>query len=98
MALTVCEDAWNDKHFWNRRLYGIDPVEELIRQGGNFVLNMSASPFYVGKRELRGKMLQAIAEKANVPVVMVYMVGGNDQLMLDGSRMMIGPDGRVVAE
>jgi NAD+ synthase (glutamine-hydrolysing) len=98
MALTVCEDAWNDKHFWNRRLYGIDPVEELIRQGGNFVLNISASPFYVGKRELRRKMLQAIAQQDKVPVVMVNMVGGNDQLIFDGSSMVIGPDGRVVAQ
>ena len=98
MALTVCEDAWNDKHFWNRRLYGIDPVEELIRQGGNFVLNISASPFYVGKRELRRKMLQAIAQQDKVPVVMVNQVGGNDQLIFDGSSMVIGPDGKVIAQ
>ncbi len=98
MALTVCEDAWNDKHFWNRRLYGIDPVEELIRQGGNFVLNISASPFYVGKRELRRKMLQAIAQQDKVPVVMVNQVGGNDQLIFDGSSMVIAPDGKVIAQ
>src|SRR5437588_11076057 len=98
MALTVCEDAWNDKHFWNRRLYGIDPVEELIKQGGNFVLNISASPFYVGKRELRRKMLQAIAQQDKVPVVMVNQVGGNDQLIFDGSSMVLGPDGKVVAQ
>ncbi|HKD92564.1 MAG TPA: nitrilase-related carbon-nitrogen hydrolase, partial [Terriglobales bacterium] len=48
VALTICEDAWNDKHFWNRRLYGIDPVEDLMRAGGRFLLNISASPFYVG--------------------------------------------------
>ncbi len=47
MALTICEDAWNDKRFWNRRLYGVDPVEELVRAGGNFVLNISASPFWL---------------------------------------------------
>jgi NAD+ synthase (glutamine-hydrolysing) len=98
MALTVCEDAWNDKHFWNRRLYGIDPVEELIKQGGNFVLNISASPFYVGKRELRRKMLQAIAQQDQVPVVMVNQVGGNDQLIFDGSSMVLAPDGRVIAQ
>lgn len=98
MALTVCEDAWNDKHFWNRRLYGVDPVEELIRKGANFVLNISASPFYVGKRELRNKMLQAIAQQDKVPVVMVNMVGGNDQLIFDGSSLVIGPGGRIVAQ
>ncbi|HEV2113906.1 MAG TPA: NAD+ synthase, partial [Terriglobales bacterium] len=98
MALTICEDAWNDKQFWDRRLYGVDPVEELMRQGGNFVLNISASPFWVGKRELRQKMLQAIAREYKSPVVMVNQVGGNDQLVFDGSSLVIGPDGSTVAQ
>ena len=98
MALTICEDAWNDKQFWNRRLYVIDPVEQLVRAGGNFVLNISASPFWVGKRELRQKMLQSIACKYQVPVAMVNQIGGNDQLVFDGSSLVIGPDGRVVAQ
>ena len=98
MALTVCEDAWNDKSFWNRRLYGVDPVEDLIRAGGNFVLNISASPFYVGKRELRRNMLQAIAKRHNVPVVFCNLAGGNDSLVFDGSSLVIAPDGRVVAQ
>ena len=51
MALTICEDAWNDKHFWNKRLYTVDPVESLVQAGGNFVLNISASPFWMGKRD-----------------------------------------------
>jgi NAD+ synthase (glutamine-hydrolysing) len=98
MALTICEDAWNDKQFWNRRLYVVDPVEQLIRAGGNFVLNISASPFWVGKRELRLKMLQSIAAKYQVPVAMVNQIGGNDQLIFDGSSLVIGPDGKVVAQ
>jgi NAD+ synthase/NAD+ synthase (glutamine-hydrolysing) len=98
MALTICEDAWNDKSFWNRRLYGVDPVEELIRAGGNFVLNISASPFYVGKRELRRKMLQAIATRHHVPVVFCNLTGGNDSLVFDGSSLVIGADGRIVAQ
>ncbi|HZQ93216.1 MAG TPA: NAD+ synthase [Terriglobales bacterium] len=98
MALTICEDAWNDKHFWNRRLYGVDPVEELIKQGGNFLLNISASPFHVGKRELRQKMLATIATNDNVPVLMVNQVGGNDQLIFDGSSMVLDREGKVIAQ
>ena len=98
MALTICEDAWNDKQFWNRRLYGVDPVEELVRRGANFVLNISASPFWVGKRELRLKMLQAIAKHYKTPVVLVNQIGGNDQLIFDGSSLVIGPEGLVVAQ
>lgn len=98
MALTICEDAWNDKRFWNRRLYGIDPVEELVRAGGDFVLNISASPFWLGKRELRHDMLAAIAKNQNVPVAMVNQVGGNDSLVFDGSSLVIAPDGKVIAQ
>jgi NAD+ synthase/NAD+ synthase (glutamine-hydrolysing) len=98
IALTICEDAWNDKHFWNRRLYGVDPVEELIRIGGNVVLNISASPFWLGKRELRRDMLAPIAKNDNVPVAMVNQVGGNDSLVFDGSSLVIAPDGRVIAQ
>jgi NAD+ synthase (glutamine-hydrolysing) len=98
MALTICEDAWNDKHFWNKRLYVVDPVEELVRAGGNFVLNISASPFWLGKRELRQSMLAAIAKNQQVPVAMVNQVGGNDSLVFDGSSLVIAPDGRVIAQ
>jgi NAD+ synthase (glutamine-hydrolysing) len=98
MALTICEDAWNDKRFWNRRLYGIDPVEELVRGGGNFVLNISASPFWLGKPELRHDMLAAIAKNQKVPVAMVNQVGGNDSLVFDGSSLVIAPGGQVIAQ
>jgi NAD+ synthase (glutamine-hydrolysing) len=98
MALTICEDAWNDKRFWNRRLYRVDPVEELVRAGGNFVLNISASPFWLGKREFRRDMLTAIAKNQKVPVAMVNQVGGNDSLVFDGSSVVIAPDGQVIAQ
>src|SRR5690349_2650175 len=98
LALTICEDAWNDKHFWPRRLYRVDPVEELVRQGGNLVLNISASPFHIGKRELRRKMLEHIASDDQVPVVLVNQVGGNDSLVFDGSSLVIAPDGRIIAQ
>jgi len=98
MALTICEDAWNDKHFWNKRLYRFDPVEALVGAGGNFVLNISASPFWVGKREFRREMLATIARNYKVPVVMVNQVGGNDSLIFDGSSLVIGPQGSVIAQ
>jgi NAD+ synthase (glutamine-hydrolysing) len=98
VGLTICEDAWNDKSFWDRQLYGFDPVEALMRGGGNLLLNISASPFYAGKCELRQKMLAALATKYGVPVAMVNQVGGNDSLVFDGSSVVIAPDGRVVAQ
>ncbi len=97
-ALTICEDAWNDKNFWDRRLYGVDPVEDLIGAGGKILLNISASPFYLRKRELRLDMLAAIAKHYRMPVAMVNQVGGNDSLVFDGSSIAIGPEGQIMAQ
>ena len=97
MALTICEDAWNDKHFWHRRLYTVDPVEALIHAGGNFVLNISASPFWANKRELRHDMLATIARNDRVPVAFVNQVGGNDSLVFDGSSLVFDREGNVIA-
>jgi NAD+ synthase/NAD+ synthase (glutamine-hydrolysing) len=98
MALTICEDAWNDKHFWDRRLYPFDPVEALVQAGGNFVLNVSASPFWAKKRELRRDMLATIARNDRVPVAFVNQVGGNDSLVFDGSSMVFDREGNVIAQ
>jgi NAD+ synthase/NAD+ synthase (glutamine-hydrolysing) len=98
MALTICEDAWNDKLFWPKRLYTVDPVEALVRAGGNFVLNISSSPFWIGKRELRRDMLVSIARHHKVPVALVNQVGGNDSLVFDGSSVVLGPEGNIIAQ
>jgi NAD+ synthase (glutamine-hydrolysing) len=98
MALTICEDAWNDKHFWQKRLYTVDPVEALVKAGGNFVLNISASPFWIGKREFRRDMLASIARQQKVPVALVNQVGGNDSLVFDGSSVVLNAEGKVIAQ
>jgi len=98
VALTICEDAWNDKSFWENRLYSIDPVEELMRGGGSIILNISASPYWRGKRETRRDMLAAIARHHGKPVLMVNQVGGNDSLIFDGSSIALGRDGGAIAQ
>jgi NAD+ synthase (glutamine-hydrolysing) len=108
LAITVCEDAWNDKGFWPRRLYAVDPVDELMRQWGTLpdpiavhprlILNISASPFCSGKRHLRRNMLSAIARRHSAFVAMVNQVGGNDSLIFDGSSLVLAPSGEVVAQ
>jgi NAD+ synthase (glutamine-hydrolysing) len=107
LAITICEDAWNDKGFWPRRMYPVDPVEGLMTQwdgrqkemGGRrkIILNISASPYWQGKPRVRQSMLAAIAERHGAYVAMVNQVGGNDSLVFDGSSVVIRPDGEVVA-
>ena len=97
-AVTICEDIWNDKHFWTTRLYSRDPVEELVHQGANVLLNISGSPYVIGKRRFRGNMLRAFALRYRIPVLFVNQVGGNDSLIFDGSSMVYGPDGEIRAQ
>ncbi len=107
LAITICEDAWNDKGFWPRPMYQVDPVEALMGQWGTqaedlagrqrIILNISASPYCQGKPEVRQKMLAALAERHGAYVVMVNQVGGNDGLVFDGSSLVIGPKGQVVS-
>ncbi len=96
-ALTICEDVWNDKEFWKARYYTRDPVEELIAGGGRILLNISASPYCLGKRTQRRNMLRALAVKHRVPVALVNLVGGNDSLVFDGSSCVIDAQGVVRA-
>ena len=97
LGITICEDSWNDKSFWPERLYDRDPVAELVTKGSNLVLNISSSPYTLGKRGLRHDMLGAVARDRGVPVVYVNQVGGNDSLIFDGSSVAFTPDGRVAA-
>jgi NAD+ synthase (glutamine-hydrolysing) len=95
-ALTVCEDAWNDKQFWERRLYARDPVEELVAAGARILISINASPYHMGKRELRREIFEATAQRFAIPVVYVNQVGGNDQLVFDGSSFAMDAGGRVI--
>ncbi|MGA7655145.1 MAG: NAD+ synthase [Terracidiphilus sp.] len=98
LAVSVCEDAWNDKHFWPQRLYSTDPMEELMAQRPAIHVNISASPFWHGKREVRREMLAAIARRDGIPVVLSNQVGGNDSLIFDGSSLALNSRGELVAQ
>jgi NAD+ synthetase len=98
LAITICEDAWNDKDFWPRRLYTIDPVEELMRQEPGLHINLSSSPFWHGKRAIRRQMLAAIARRDGVPVLMCNQMGGNDSLIFDGSSLAFNARGEQIAQ
>ena len=98
LAITICEDAWNDKSFWPRRLYAVDPVEELMRQQPAVLINLSSSPFWHGKRALRRQMLAAIARRNGIPVLLSNQVGGNDSLIFDGSSLALSAQGELIAQ
>jgi len=82
-ALTICEDAWNDKQYWERRRYSRDPVEELASAGARILISINASPYHMGKRAQRAEIFTATARHFRVPIVYVNQVGGNDQLLFD---------------
>jgi len=98
LAITICEDAWNDKNFWERRLYAVDPMEELMREHPALHINLSSSPFWHSKRRVRREMLAAIARRDGIPVLMANQVGGNDSLIFDGSSLALNGRGELIAQ
>jgi NAD+ synthase (glutamine-hydrolysing) len=97
LGITICEDIWNDEDFWADRRYRRDPVKELIAQGADIILNLSASPWHVGKEQTRLAMLQRVARDERVPLVEVNAVGANDELIFDGHSVALNRQAEVLA-
>lgn len=97
LGISICEDVWNDRDFWKRRRYHQDPVEVLARSGAEAIINLSASPFTVGKQALRERMLSHMAQKHGLPIVIVNQAGGNDDLIFDGHSGAYDAKGRMFA-
>ncbi|MCP4270193.1 MAG: NAD+ synthase [Candidatus Brocadiaceae bacterium] len=95
-GISICEDAWGAGEVWPGKIHHKDPLECMIKQGAEVILNISASPFSIGKQEERLKMLVSHARRYNVPIVFVNQIGGNDDLVFDGDSMVIDKNGDVV--
>ncbi|HEY7302533.1 MAG TPA: NAD+ synthase [Bryobacteraceae bacterium] len=98
VAIAICEDAWNDKQFWERRRYARDPIEELVHKGAEMIVSINASPWNIGKRKLREDIFRSIVRRFDLPAVYVHMVGGNDQLVFDGSSFAMTACGELRAQ
>lgn len=97
-GLTVCEDIWFDYDYGGKKYYEADPVALLKASGADVILNISASPFALGKREIRRNILTKKAEDNGVTVVYCNLVGGNDELVFDGQSLAVGPEGKIFFE
>jgi NAD+ synthetase len=97
LGITICEDIWNDEDFWPERLYRRDPIKELIGQGAEIILNLSASPWHDGKEKTRLAMLQRVARDERVPLAQVNLVGANDELIFDGHSVALDRHGKPIA-
>ena len=95
-GISICEDAWGANIIWHGKIHHKDPVESMIRQGAEIIINISASPFTIGKQDERLKMLTSHAKKYNVPIVFVNQIGGNDDLVFDGNSLVINKKGVIV--
>jgi NAD+ synthetase len=97
LGITICEDIWNDEDFWPERLYRRDPVKELVAQGAEIILNLSASPWHDGKERMRLEMLRRVARDEKIPVVQVNAIGANDELIFDGQSVALDSGGEIIA-
>ena len=96
VGVLICEDFWYDDEVFGQKLYCNNPVDDLARQGAEVLLNISASPFNAGKRRARGEIFSSIARRYDVPLVYVNQVGGNDELLFDGSSIVFDASGRTI--
>lgn len=97
MALTICEDIWADELCGPRQIYHKDPIEELAKKKVQMILNISASPWSIGKDAVRKELIQAQAKKYEVPVVFCNQVGGNDELVFDGNSFAVDAKGEIIS-
>jgi len=98
LGLTICEDIWSDKEFGPIHFYRRDPVAELMKAKPGVLLNISASPYHLGKEQLRHDMLSGVASKYRVPLAYCNLVGGNDELIFDGNSMVFDAGGKLIAQ
>ncbi|HZL42853.1 MAG TPA: NAD+ synthase [Verrucomicrobiae bacterium] len=98
IGLTICEDIWNDDDFWPERRYTHNPPVDLAESGAGVLLNISASPWHLGKNKTRLGMLRSLARKTGRPVLFCNQVGGNDELVFDGASMAFNSSGDLVAQ
>ena len=96
IGVTICEDLWNDEEFWGKRHYPENPIADLAQQGTDLIVNLSASPYSIGKQKLRESMLQHCSQRYQQPVLYANQVGGNDDLIFDGSSIAFDRQGTLV--
>jgi NAD+ synthase (glutamine-hydrolysing) len=96
IGITICEDIWTDKYL-RHDLYHCDPVGRLVSLGASVILNLSSSPFSVGKPALRRAMVTELALQHRIPFFYCNAVGGNDELIFDGNSFVISEEGATVA-
>jgi len=97
LGVTICEDMLSEPIF-GRRLYSADPVADVAAAGADLLINLSASPYWLDKQPWRAELMAAHARRHSTPIVYVNQVGGNDELLFDGSSCVLDPAGRVVAQ
>ncbi|MEG4224723.1 NAD+ synthase [Microcoleus sp. N9_B2] len=96
IGVTICEDLWNNEEFWGKRSYAGDPVSDLAKLGVDLVVNLSASPYSAGKRGVRSAMLQHSVIRCGIPIVYANQVGGNDDIIFDGSSFALNRKGDLI--
>ena len=96
-GITICEDIWSED-FLPSKLYVKDPAGELAKQGVDFLINLSASPFHIGKHKERHAMLSFLARRIETPVIYCNAVGGNDELIFDGNSLAYSAEGELIAQ
>ena len=95
LGISICEDAWNGSDLWPKRYYPIDPQQQLAKMGASILINISSSPYYIGKEHIRYHLFRNHARKYQIPFIFINQIGGNDELIFDGKSMVFNKKGDI---
>lgn len=95
IALSICEDIWNDDDYWKHRRYHVDPVQCQIDKGATLLVNISASPYAYGRRKERRDMLLVLTKTNSIPLAYVCSTGAQTELIFDGASMCFNAEGKL---
>ncbi|MCK5679315.1 NAD+ synthase [bacterium] len=98
LGISICEDAWNEADAALPHLYEQNPLEQLSQAGATLLINLSASPYYLGKEQLRSATLARQSKQLKLPLLMVNQIGGNDELIFDGCSLALNDRGEIITQ
>ena len=98
LGVTICEDMWSTEEMLGQPLYACNPISDLAAAGAELIFNISASPYFLGKHAVRLELIADHARRHYLPFVFVNQVGGNDEVLFDGSSTVVDATGQLVGQ
>ncbi|MCB2183381.1 MAG: NAD+ synthase [Desulfobulbaceae bacterium] len=95
LGITICEDIFNDEDSFPHPLYQANPVADLKQAGMDLLINIAASPYNMGKQQIRLSIFSDLCRKYQTPLLYINQVGGQDSVLFDGASLVLDKNGAL---